>query len=202
MAVLWRLRQASGEFREELRFMRMSQESPEQTTAIRVSDRGRLAEVLRVVNTMPGVRTALAAAPVLATILVLSTISGAPSPGDLRIGQALQDTPGGAVLAGIAVALAFPGVQFVVWFAGLLAAIRTRNLPLVVAAFLVVIALGVNPLLKELIARPRPNADELIIRRAASGYGFPSGHTQDATQIYGLQPSRLPRSAACSGRAL
>jgi membrane-associated phospholipid phosphatase len=117
-------------------------------------------------------------------------------------GRPFQDTPGGAVLAGIAVALAFPGVQFVVWFAGLLAAIRTRNLPLVVAAFLVVIALGVNPLLKELIARPRPNADELIIRRAASGYGFPSGHTQDATQIYGLQPSRLPRSAACSGRAL
>ena len=74
--------------------MRMSQESPEQTAAIRVSDRGRLAEVLRVVNTMPGVRTALAAAPVLATILVLSTISGAPSSGDLRIGQALQDTPG------------------------------------------------------------------------------------------------------------
>jgi membrane-associated phospholipid phosphatase len=141
--------------------------------------------VRRVVDTMPGVRLALAAAPVLATILVLASISGDPSPGDLRIGQALQDTPGGAALARVAVVLAYPGVEFVVWFAGLFAAIRMRNTPLIVAALLVLIAFGVNPLLKDLIARSRPSADELIIRRAASGFGFPSGHTQDATQMYG-----------------
>jgi membrane-associated phospholipid phosphatase len=153
--------------------------------ATRVSDRGQLAELLRVAHTMPGVRLALTAAPVLATVLVLAAISGAPSPGDLRIGQALQDTPGGSALARVAVVLAYPGVEFVVWFAGLFAAIRMRNTPLIVAALLVLIAFGVNPLLKDLIARSRPSADELIIRRAVSGYGFPSGHTQDATQMYG-----------------
>lgn len=127
----------------------------------------------------------------LATLLAFSALSGDPTLGDVRVAQAVQDTPFGAVFANIAVLLALPAVQAAVWLAGALVAARTRNWPVLVAAFLVLAALAVNPALKELIARPRPDASELIIRRIASGYGFPSGHTEMATLLYGFAGASL-----------
>jgi membrane-associated phospholipid phosphatase len=135
---------------------------------------------------------------VLAALLSFSALSGEPTLGDVRVGQAVQDTPLGAAFANIAVFLALPAVEVAVWLAGALVAVRTRNWPVLVAALLVLVALAVNPAAKELIARPRPGAGELIIRRPASGYGFPSGHTEMATLLYGFAGASL----ATAGRPM
>lgn len=127
----------------------------------------------------------------IATLLAFSALSGDPALGDVRVAQAVQDAPLGAAFANIAVVLALPEVEVAVWLVGALVAARTRNWPVLVAAFLVLVALAVNPAMKELIARPRPGANELIIRRIASGYGFPSGHTEMATLLYGFAGASL-----------
>ncbi len=124
-------------------------------------------------------------APVIATLLLMSALTGDPALGDAWIGRVVQQTPLGWLLANVAVFLAYPATLFAVWCVGMLAALRSRNWALVAAGVLVLLALGVNPILKELIARPRPGAGDLIIRRAADGYGFPSGHTSSATLMYG-----------------
>lgn len=67
---------------------------------------------------------------------------------------------------------------------------------MLVVALLVLAALAVNPVLKELIARPRPGADDLMIRRGAPGYGFPSGHTDAATLLYGFAAASLAMAAS------
>jgi membrane-associated phospholipid phosphatase len=131
----------------------------------------------------------------LATLLAFSALGGEPSLGDVRMARAVQDTPLGAAFANIAVFLALPAVEVAVWLAGALVAARARNWPVLVAALLVLLALAVNPALKDLIARPRPGAGELIIRRPASGYGFPSGHTEMATLLYGFAGASLATAA-------
>ena len=124
-------------------------------------------------------------APVLATLLLMTALTGDPAPGDAWIGRVVQHVPLGWLLADVALFLARPWMMFVVWCVGALAAVRARNWPLVTAALLVLVALSVNPLLKEVFARSRPGAGDLLIRRAADGYGFPSGHTSSATLMYG-----------------
>ncbi|GGL46483.1 phosphatase PAP2 family protein [Sporolactobacillus putidus] len=52
-----------------------------------------------------------------------------------------------------------------------------------ISATLVISAAIVNPLLKQLIGRPRPTIDRLI---HVSGYSFPSGHSIAATVFYGM----------------
>lgn len=144
----------------------------------------------------------LSVAAVLAIILIFSALGGDPSPGDAWAGWAVQDTPFGAVLANVGVFLALPAVEAAVWLVGALVAARTRNWSALVVALLVLAALEMNPVLKELIARPRPAADELIIRRAASGYGFPSGHTEAATLLYGFAVASLAMAASTRIAAL
>lgn len=134
--------------------------------------------------------------PVAATILVLVALTGDAAPGDPLLGRIVQQTPLGWMLADVAVFLAFPAVLFIVWCAGAAAAVYTKNWPLAVAALLVLIALGVNPVLKEAFGRPRPGAADVIVRRAAAGYGFPSGHTASATLMYGYAAVSLSRVTA------
>ena len=158
-------------------------------------------------SSVPRFAVLLRFAPVVATLLIMSAATGDPAPGDAWIGRALQHVPLGWLPANVAVFLARPSVLFVAWCVGAVAALRSRNWRLVAAAVLVLIALSVNPILKELFARPRPGAHELIIRRAADGFGFPSGHTSSATLMYGYAALALasvapPRMARlCIGAA-
>ncbi len=152
-------------------------------------------------NSIPRFAVLLQFAPVAVVILLLPALAGDPAPGDALIGRSVQHLPLGWILADVAVFLAYPSVQFVVWCAGAFAALRARNWTLLAAAMLILVALAVNPVLKEIIARPRPGADDLIIRRPAAGYGFPSGHTSAATLLYGyaalslssMTPQRIAR---------
>lgn len=121
----------------------------------------------------------------IVVLLTLSALQGAPTPGDVSIGHALQALPGGSILEYAADILALPGVMFAFWFCGALAAIRKRDTRLIVASFLVLIALSANPVLKDLVERGRPTADQLTIREASPGWGFPSGHAMRATLMFG-----------------
>ena len=160
------------------------------------------APVGRGIHPIPRFATFLRFAPVVATLLVLFALSGDPAPGDSVLGRAVQQTPLGWMLANIGVFLAYPAVMFLVWCAGTASALRARNWPLVAAALLILLALSVNPILKEVVARPRPGAADLIIRRAAGGYGVPSGHTASATLMYGYAALSLALVTATPVRRL
>ena len=160
------------------------------------------APVGRGIHPIPRFATFLRFAPVVATLLVLFALSGDPAPGDAVLGRAVQQTPLGWMLANIGIFLAYPAVMFLVWCAGTASALRARNWPLVAAALLILLALSVNPILKEVVARPRPGAADLIIRRAAGGYGFPSGHTASATLMYGYAALSLAVVTATQVRRL
>ncbi|MFQ6019138.1 MAG: phosphatase PAP2 family protein [Dehalococcoidia bacterium] len=56
------------------------------------------------------------------------------------------------------------------------------------ALLLLVIAVGrlLNAGLKELVERPRPSPDLVLVRDDPSGFAFPSGHVAGAVFIYGL----------------
>ena len=124
-------------------------------------------------------------APVFAVLLLMTALTGDPAPGEAWTGRLVQHVPLGWLPANVALLLARPWMMFVVWCVGVLAAVRARNWTLVMVAVFVLVALSVNPILKEVFARPRPGAGDLLIRRAADGYGFPSGHTSSATLMYG-----------------
>lgn len=156
----------------------------------------------RGIHPIPRFATFLRFAPVIATLLILSALSGDPAPGDAMLGRAVQQTPLGWMLADAGIFLAYPVVMFLVWCAGIASALRARNWPLVAAALLILIALSVNPILKEVVARPRPGAADLIVRRAAGGYGFPSGHTASATLMYGYAALSLALATAMPIRRL
>lgn len=156
----------------------------------------------RGIDSIPRFALLLRLAPVAATLLVLSALTGDPAPGDGAVGRALQQTPLGWMLANVGVALAYPVVMFLVWCTGAGLALRARNWPLVAAALLILVALGVNPVLKEILARPRPGVADLVIRRPAGGYGFPSGHTASATLMYGYAAVSLATVLAAPLRRL
>ena len=110
---------------------------------------------------------------------------GEATPGDLLIGHALQALPGGGFLEYVADLLAQPPVMFAFWFFGALVALHKRNSALMIAGFLVLIALSANPALKDLVERGRPTADQLTIREASPGWGYPSGHAMRAALMFG-----------------
>jgi undecaprenyl-diphosphatase len=121
----------------------------------------------------------------VAALLTLSAVSGRASPGDLMIGHLLQALPGGRFLESVADLLALHPVTLAFWFAGALAAVHRRNTTLLLAGVLVLLALDLNPALKELVERGRPTSDQLTIREPAPGWGFPSGHAMRAILVFG-----------------
>ena len=48
------------------------------------------------------------------------------------------------------------------------------------------LSLGINPILKILIERPRPTEDLIAVWRENAGLGFPSGHAFTAVVLFGL----------------
>ena len=68
------------------------------------------------------------------------------------------------------------------------------------AVAVALLGLGVNPLLKRLVERPRPTDELLSIWREQSGLSFPSGHAFTAMLLFGLlyylAPRLVPRIGA------
>jgi undecaprenyl-diphosphatase len=122
----------------------------------------------------------------LALALTAIAAIGHPTPGDQLTAPAIQSFPGGGLLEEPADLLAYPLVEFLVWLAAAALAWRTGRTDLLIAGVVVALALGTNPLIKDLVERSRPASSQLTVRETAAGYGFPSGHTQAATLIYGF----------------
>ncbi len=120
--------------------------------------------------------------------LALTVIAaiGHPTPGDQLTAPAIQSFPGGGLLEEPADLLAHPLVEFLVWLGAAALAWRAGRTDLLIAGVLVALALGTNPLIKDLVERSRPASTQLTVRETATGYGFPSGHTEAATLIYGF----------------
>ena len=141
----------------------------------------------------------------VATALSAYAATGALFPGDLRIMHRLQATPGGGGIASAAdvVYLArYPLMAAVAAFAA-----WRRRLDLVLAAALVMLALSLNPVLKDVIDRARPAlSDGVTLREHASGSGYPSGHSMSIALLSGYTAvagwQMLPRFAAALGCAI
>ena len=131
---------------------------------------------------------------VVLTILVMITLTlslaaagAGVLPGDIAVAHVLQAVPfaGAESLAWFAFWAGSAPVVFIV--AGLLAFVLWRRgqtrLVAIVIGILVLRAL--NPLLKLLLASPRPTTEQVIVTELAPEYGFPSGHTMGATLLYG-----------------
>ncbi|HEX2281652.1 MAG TPA: phosphatase PAP2 family protein [Thermomicrobiales bacterium] len=77
---------------------------------------------------------------------------------------------------------------------GLLIALGRRELALFVGAAAALRAMG--PVLKVLIASPRPSAEAVVVVAKSDGMGFPSGHALGAALLYGtvalLAPQVVP----------
>ncbi|HXK34379.1 MAG TPA: phosphatase PAP2 family protein [Dehalococcoidia bacterium] len=145
------------------------------------------------------VRSAAAALPLAAAGLALTlyaAVSQGLLPGELAFARWLQDTPGGDTFEKLAAwthALRYP-----LLVAGALFALRLRRMDLVAAAALVVLALALNPLLKELVSRERPLPTELTLREFAGSNGYPSGHVHSVVLLFGyaavVAAAGLPRA--------
>jgi membrane-associated phospholipid phosphatase len=142
----------------------------------------------------------LAAAAAIALGLSLLAASGALLPGEVHLARALQSTPGGASLDALGDWLALPPVQYGVFVGAMLIAAVRRDMALAAAAVLVLLALGLNPVMKEIVGRARPGVADIRVTEHPGGFGFPSGHTMTATLLYGyvaiVAVRSLPRAVA------
>jgi membrane-associated phospholipid phosphatase len=118
-------------------------------------------------------------------LLTALAVAGALLPGEIAFSQGVQETPGGGRIEEIADGLALPVVEYVVVGAVAALALRRRDYALAATALLALLAMSLNPAFKEIVRRDRPSAADLTIREHPSGYGFPSGHVQSATLVYG-----------------
>lgn len=121
--------------------------------------------------------------------LVLTAAAAGPGvlPGDIAVARWLQTAPPGhatflawfafwAGSAPVVIALA-SALALLYWRRG-----ETR-LAAIAAGILLLRAL--NPLLKILVASPRPATPDVLITELAPNFGFPSGHVMGATLLYG-----------------
>jgi len=120
----------------------------------------------------------------LAAALSAYAATGELLPGDLRLTHDLQETAAGATLATAADAVylaRFPITAVVAAFAA-----SRRRLDLVLAAVLVLLAIALNPVLKDAVDRARPSvADGVAVRAHPGGSGFPSGHAMSIALLSG-----------------
>jgi undecaprenyl-diphosphatase len=150
-------------------------------------------------RTRAGFLAVVAVAGALAMALSAFAATGQLLPGDLRIMHDVQKTSGGAALAATADVLYF--VRFPLTALAAAFAASRRRLDLVLAAVLVLLALALNPALKEVIDRARPSAAEGVVERAhAGGSGYPSGHAMSIALLSGYGAvaacQLMPRVAA------
>ena len=130
-------------------------------------------------------RLAFAVTVIAAIVLTAIAATGALMPGDRAIADALQATPGASFFDAIADFIAPKYFEFsVVAIAAAYAAFK-RDYALAAVGLIAIAATYLNPGVKALIERPRPGPDDVIVREALGGYGYPSGHVWSATLTFG-----------------
>jgi undecaprenyl-diphosphatase len=97
----------------------------------------------------------------------------------------IQHVPGGRFYEPVANALALGVIEYAVLIVAAGYAWLRGDRLLAASVVLVVAARALNMPLKELIERPRPGVDDVLIRNPATGYGFPSGHASTAMLVFG-----------------
>lgn len=133
---------------------------------------------------------ALAILPaLLLPTLALTLAAAGPGvlPGDVAVARWLQTAPPDQATFLAWFAFWAGGAPVVIALGALLALLFRRRGESRLAA----IALGIlllralNPLLKFLVASPRPAAPDVLVTELAPNLGFPSGHVMGATLLYG-----------------
>ena len=124
------------------------------------------------------------AAVALSTVVAVDDVL----PGELRIVREVQtwDILGGAFAATVR----FITTTQVVVVAGAIAAIvlwmlGDRRAAIVLAIAIVLLAIA-QPLIKEIIDRPRPTEELVDVRGSITSPSFPSGHVMSPTAVYGV----------------
>lgn len=120
-----------------------------------------------------------------AAALTALAVTGRLVPGEASLARSVQDAPLGHAIEALADVLASPFVEYTLIGTVAAAALRMRQYALAAAAALVLAGMALNPAIKELVRRDRPTAADVVIREHAGGFGFPSGHVQSATLVYG-----------------
>lgn len=127
---------------------------------------------------------------ILAAVTVTLTIAASGSgtlPGDVAIARWLQALPvtGAESLAWFAFWAGSAPVVFIIAALTALLLWRRGHTRLVAIVLGILLLRALNPLLKLLIASPRPSTEQVLVTELAPEYGFPSGHTMGATLLYG-----------------
>lgn len=137
----------------------------------------------------------------LLAALVLAVIAAGPGtvPGDIEIARAVQRPSSGAIdaIAGVIslIGADFPSmIVLAVIGVGLLTFLGRRDLALFLGVAAAMRAVG--PVLKVLIASPRPSIEAVVIVAKADGLGFPSGHALGAALLYGAVAIIAPQVIA------
>ncbi len=121
-------------------------------------------------------------------------------PGDGPIGRAIQRTPGGPSLDVLADDVYV--LRIAAFALGAVMAVRARSYALAAAAILVLLFLGLNPVLKDILDRARPTAADLVVRDPVPGSGFPSGHAMSSALLFGYCAVVVLRCAQPLGAAV
>jgi membrane-associated phospholipid phosphatase len=111
------------------------------------------------------------------------------NPIDITITREFQENPASWLQISMEV-VSFSGSTLVLPCLVLLAAVifwlAGLRLEAVFVVALSVVSLGLNTLLKILVARPRPNSHLVDVFQAATGHSFPSGHVMAYMAFWGL----------------
>ncbi len=137
----------------------------------------------------------------LLVALVLTMVAAGPGTvaGDIAIARAVQRPTSGTIDA-VAEVISLIGADFPSMLVlaligvGLLAVLGRRDLALVLGVAAALRAVG--PVLKVLIASPRPTIEAVVIVAEADGLGFPSGHALGAALLYGAIVIIAPQAIA------
>jgi undecaprenyl-diphosphatase len=123
-----------------------------------------------------------------ALVLAMAAAGEGTLPGDIAIARAVQ-RPVSAELDAFAVGFSLIGADFPAMVAlaiigiGWLTFLGRRDLALFLGVAAALRAVG--PILKVLIASPRPSVEAVVVVAKADGLGFPSGHALGAALFYG-----------------
>jgi undecaprenyl-diphosphatase len=134
-----------------------------------------------------------------ALALALAAAGEGTLPGDIAIARLVQRAES-AELDAIAKAASLIGADFpamvvlAVVGVGLLTSLGRRDLALFLGLAAALRAVG--PILKVLIASPRPSVEAVVIVARADGLGFPSGHAMGAALFYGAIAIIAPQVVA------
>jgi undecaprenyl-diphosphatase len=118
--------------------------------------------------------------------LAIHASTGNLLPFDRAIYDELQHVPGGNFYEPVADVLALGVVEYTLLFGASAYAWSRGDRLLAASVVLVLLARVLNTPFKEIIDRPRPTADDVLIREPAdTPLGFPSGHSSTVVLVYG-----------------